>query len=173
MLLHTLLNDHKNDKIKPGSKIREKIVFESLMVFIPINVFWHLFLKTEWSKMWVMKKYQKIHLHINAKEVNSVLACAATLLLTGVPQVVCESVITGVVCSFKRSIRAVLPWSASSSHFFFLISKFYIIQPGELFFRLVLFTIQFKTTLFTLFECAYPIQGNSSWHELCLITIII
>ncbi|MGZ5189726.1 MAG: hypothetical protein ACXWCZ_01835 [Flavisolibacter sp.] len=56
-----------------------------------------------------MKKRQKINLHINAKEVNSVLACAASLLLTGIPPIVCESIITGVVGSFKRSIKAVLP----------------------------------------------------------------
>jgi hypothetical protein len=56
-----------------------------------------------------MKKRQIINIHINGQEVNSVLACAASLLLTGVPQLVCESVIAGVVCRFKNTIKAVLP----------------------------------------------------------------
>lgn len=50
-----------------------------------------------------------MNLKINANEINHVLAHAASLILTGIPPVVCESVITEVVCSVKRSIRAVLP----------------------------------------------------------------
>jgi len=38
------------------------------------------------------------------KQLNSVLACAASLVLTGVPPVVCESVLDEVVHSFRKSI---------------------------------------------------------------------
>jgi hypothetical protein len=38
------------------------------------------------------------------KQLNSVLACAASLVLTGVPPVVCESVLDEVVYSFRKSI---------------------------------------------------------------------
>jgi hypothetical protein len=57
----------------------------------------------------VMKKREKIYLHIKAKEVNSVLAYAASLVLTGIPPVVCESVISEVFLSVKRSISSILP----------------------------------------------------------------
>jgi hypothetical protein len=44
----------------------------------------------------------------NVKEVNSVLAYAASLMLTGVPPVVCESVLTGFYCSVRRSLNTIV-----------------------------------------------------------------
>ena len=43
-----------------------------------------------------------------APELSSVLAYAASLALTGVPPAVCESVITGVYASVKKSISSII-----------------------------------------------------------------
>ena len=43
---------------------------------------------------------------IKAPEISSVLAYAASLVLTGIPPVVCESVITEVYSSVKKSISS-------------------------------------------------------------------
>lgn len=45
---------------------------------------------------------------LNVKEVNSVLAYAASLVLTGVPPVVCESVLTEFYCSVKKSLSSII-----------------------------------------------------------------
>lgn len=45
---------------------------------------------------------------IKAPEISSVLAYAASLVLTGVPPVVCESVITEVYSSVKKSITSII-----------------------------------------------------------------
>ena len=42
---------------------------------------------------------------VHVKKLNSVLACAASLLLTGVPPVVCESVLDEVYCSVRKSLE--------------------------------------------------------------------
>jgi hypothetical protein len=56
------------------------------------------------------KRGQKFRLNrFNVKEVNSVLAYAASLVLTGVPANVCESVLTGFYCSVKKSLEIIIP----------------------------------------------------------------
>ena len=45
----------------------------------------------------------------NAKELNSVIAYAASMVLSGVPPVVCESVLTEFYCSLKKSLGNILP----------------------------------------------------------------
>jgi hypothetical protein len=57
-----------------------------------------------------MKKAQnKRSGRLRITEVNSVIAYAASLMLTGVPPLVCESVITGFFCSVRRSIDTLIP----------------------------------------------------------------
>jgi len=41
------------------------------------------------------------------KELNSILAYAAALMLTGVPAVVCETVLDEFYCSVKKSIERI------------------------------------------------------------------
>ena len=41
------------------------------------------------------------------KQLNSILAYAAALMLTGVPAVVCESVLDEVYCSVRKSIERI------------------------------------------------------------------
>lgn len=41
------------------------------------------------------------------KELNSILAYAAALMLTGVPPLVCESVLDEFYCSVKKSIERI------------------------------------------------------------------
>lgn len=41
------------------------------------------------------------------KEVNSLIAYAASLVLTGVPPLVCESVLDGFYCSVRKSLGRV------------------------------------------------------------------
>jgi hypothetical protein len=43
-----------------------------------------------------------------AKEVNTVLAYAASLMLTGIPPMVCESAINEVLCSVKKSLSTLI-----------------------------------------------------------------
>jgi hypothetical protein len=45
---------------------------------------------------------------LKAPELSSVLAYAASLMLTGVPPAVCESVITEVYSSVKKSISSII-----------------------------------------------------------------
>jgi len=45
---------------------------------------------------------------IKTKELNSVIAYAASLMLTGVPPVVCESVLMEVFSSVKKSIDSII-----------------------------------------------------------------
>jgi hypothetical protein len=45
---------------------------------------------------------------LKAPEISSVLAYAASFMLTGVPHAVCESVITGVFSSVKKSVSSIL-----------------------------------------------------------------
>ena len=56
-----------------------------------------------------MRNREKINLVFKAEKVNSVLAYAASLVLTGIPPLVCESVITEVFFSVKKSIIAIFP----------------------------------------------------------------
>jgi hypothetical protein len=46
---------------------------------------------------------------IKVQEVNSVLALAASFMLTGVPPEVCESVISDLYVSVKKSLHTLLP----------------------------------------------------------------
>jgi hypothetical protein len=41
------------------------------------------------------------------KDINRLMACAAALMLTGVPAVVCESVLDEVYCSVRKSIERI------------------------------------------------------------------
>lgn len=41
------------------------------------------------------------------KELNRIMACAAALMLTGVPAVVCESVLDEFYCSVCKSIERI------------------------------------------------------------------
>jgi len=45
---------------------------------------------------------------LKTPEISSVLAYAASLMLTGVPPAVCESVITGVFSSVKKSVTSII-----------------------------------------------------------------
>ncbi len=45
---------------------------------------------------------------VKAKEVNSVLAYAASFMLTGVPPIVCESVINEFYSSVRKSISTIM-----------------------------------------------------------------
>ena len=45
---------------------------------------------------------------VKAKEVNSVLAYAASFMLTGVPPIVCESVINEFYSSVRKSISTII-----------------------------------------------------------------
>jgi phage-related protein len=45
---------------------------------------------------------------LKAPEISSVLAYAASFMLTGVPPAICESVITGVFSSVKKSVSSIL-----------------------------------------------------------------
>ncbi len=52
-----------------------------------------------------MKKREENHgKSLQFKQLNSIIAHAAALMLTGVPPVVCESVLDEVYCSLKKSI---------------------------------------------------------------------
>jgi hypothetical protein len=44
---------------------------------------------------------------LELKRLNSILACAASLVLTGVPPIVCESVLDEVYCSVLKSIERI------------------------------------------------------------------
>lgn len=55
-----------------------------------------------------LKKY-RVFRSLSIGGVHSLLAYAASLLLTGVPPEVCESTINEVVCSVKRSLSALMP----------------------------------------------------------------
>ena len=46
---------------------------------------------------------------IRVGEVNSVLALAASFMLTGIPPAVCESVISDIYCSVRKSLHSLLP----------------------------------------------------------------
>ena len=56
-----------------------------------------------------MKNGERFRLiRLKAKEVNSVLAYAASLMLTGVPPIVCESAIQDLLSSVKKSLNSLL-----------------------------------------------------------------
>lgn len=56
-----------------------------------------------------IRKYQRIRLHrIDVRGVNTVLAYAASMMLTGIPPEVCETTINEVYCSVKKSISNLL-----------------------------------------------------------------
>ncbi len=55
-----------------------------------------------------MKKREENHgKSLQFKQLNSIIAHAAALMLTGVPPVVCESVLDEVYCSLKKSIERI------------------------------------------------------------------
>jgi hypothetical protein len=56
-----------------------------------------------------MKKLLSRQYRFKVQEVNSMIAYAASLMLTGVPPAVCESVLTGFYCTVKKSIGTILP----------------------------------------------------------------
>jgi hypothetical protein len=41
------------------------------------------------------------------RELNRIMACAASLMLTGVPAVVCESLLDEFYCSVRKSIERI------------------------------------------------------------------
>jgi hypothetical protein len=56
-----------------------------------------------------MKKYYRFTLHhFKVKGMNTVLAYAASMMLSGMPPEVCESTISEVYCSVKKSIAGLL-----------------------------------------------------------------
>jgi hypothetical protein len=56
-----------------------------------------------------MKKHYKFRLHrFKVKGMNTVLAYAASMMLSGIPPEVCESTISEVYCSVKKSIAGLL-----------------------------------------------------------------
>ncbi|MGN6166355.1 MAG: hypothetical protein ACTHOF_17620 [Flavisolibacter sp.] len=56
-----------------------------------------------------IRKYQRFRLHrIDVRGVNTVLAYAASMMLTGIPPEVCETTINEVYCSVKKSISNLL-----------------------------------------------------------------
>lgn len=56
-----------------------------------------------------IRKYQRIRLYrIDVRGVNTVLAYAASMMLTGIPPEVCETTINEVYCSVKKSISNLL-----------------------------------------------------------------
>jgi len=56
--------------------------------------------------MMSMKKTERSRLYrFKAKELNSVIAYAASLMLTGVTPAVCESVLTEFYCSVRKSLN--------------------------------------------------------------------
>lgn len=58
--------------------------------------------------MRVMKREEgSRRVRFRMKELNSFLACAAALVLTGVPPLVCESVLDGFYCSVRKSIERI------------------------------------------------------------------
>ena len=59
--------------------------------------------------MGIKKAHKQRSGRFKITEVNSVIAYAASLMLTGVPPIVCESVISGFFCSVKRSIDTLIP----------------------------------------------------------------
>jgi hypothetical protein len=76
--------------------------------FFISNGFWHYFS----LKVGVMTTKRKIRgsrlQQLRNAEWNSVLAHVASFVLTGVPPVVCESVITEFYCSVKKSIHSII-----------------------------------------------------------------
>lgn len=59
----------------------------------------------------MLRKFNKVNLRLRSvrvKSINSVIAHAASLMLTGIPPIVCESVITELYCSVRKSIEALV-----------------------------------------------------------------
>jgi hypothetical protein len=55
----------------------------------------------------LFRNNDKVHFRLSVPgNLNKIIAHAASLMLTGVPPEVCESVITGVFCSVKRSLSS-------------------------------------------------------------------
>lgn len=56
----------------------------------------------------VMKRIKnKVLRKFSAKELNSMIAQAAALMLTGIPAVVCETVLDEFYCSLRKGIERV------------------------------------------------------------------
>ena len=66
------------------------------------SLVWHIFSLAIVS--YVMKKYKLGIQDIDIKGMNKILAYAASLMLAGISPEVCESTITEVYCSVKKSI---------------------------------------------------------------------
>jgi hypothetical protein len=56
----------------------------------------------------IKRKLRSRIARVKAREVNSVLAYAASFMLTGVPPIVCESVINEFYSSVKKSISTIM-----------------------------------------------------------------
>ncbi|MGZ3836921.1 MAG: hypothetical protein ACXVMS_07020 [Flavisolibacter sp.] len=55
------------------------------------------------------RKYHRFRLHrFDVKGVHVLLAYAASLMLSGIPPEVCESTLTEVYCSVKKSLSSLL-----------------------------------------------------------------
>ncbi len=46
--------------------------------------------------------------HVNMKRINAMIAYTAALVLTGVPPVVCQSVIDEFYCTLKKSVDKII-----------------------------------------------------------------
>jgi hypothetical protein len=58
--------------------------------------------------MSMKRKERSRQYRFKAKELNAVIAYAASFMLTGVPPVVCESVLTEFYCSVKKSLNTII-----------------------------------------------------------------
>lgn len=54
------------------------------------------------------RQFQKAVHRLKAAELNSVIAYAASLMLTGVPPLVCESVLNDLYCSVRKSLHTII-----------------------------------------------------------------
>jgi len=68
---------------------------------------WHIF--SLCIRSMVLSKVHRMRLkRVRMKGFNSVIAHAASFMLTGVPPVVCESVIVELYCSVRKSIGSLM-----------------------------------------------------------------
>jgi hypothetical protein len=58
--------------------------------------------------MGMIKKNRSRQYRFKAQELNSVIAYAASLMLSGVPPAVCESVLTEFYCSVRKSLHTII-----------------------------------------------------------------
>ena len=58
--------------------------------------------------MGMIKRERSRQYRFKAQELNSVIAYAASLMLTGVPPAVCESVLAEFYCSVRKSLHTII-----------------------------------------------------------------